>query len=43
MIREIQLFVGRTPSRLSDDESPFLSEMLDPRNLREIRMPDPPR
>lgn len=39
MIREIRLFVGRTPARLGDDESPYLSEMLDPKNLREIRMP----
>ncbi len=36
MIREIQLFVGRTPSRLSDRKSPYLSEMLDQRNFREI-------
>lgn len=39
MIREINLFVGRTPARLGDDESPYLHEMLDPKNLREIRMP----
>lgn len=39
MIREIRLFVGRTPARLGDDESPYLHEMLDPKNLREIRMP----
>ncbi|QIG54179.1 helix-turn-helix transcriptional regulator [Altererythrobacter sp. BO-6] len=43
MIRELRLFVGRTPARLGDDESPYLSEMLDPRNLREIRMPDSPQ
>ena len=38
MIREIRLFVGRTPARLGDEESPYLNEMLDPKNLREIRM-----
>ncbi|MGB3738970.1 MAG: AraC family transcriptional regulator [Pontixanthobacter sp.] len=38
MIREIRLFAGRTPARLGDDDSPFLHEMLDPRNLREIRL-----
>ena len=36
MIREISLFVGRTPARLTDDASPFLSEMLDTQNFREI-------
>ncbi len=36
MIREIRLFAGRTPARLGDGESPFLSEMLDPKNFREI-------
>lgn len=36
MIREISLFVGRTPARLTDDGSPFLSEMLDTGNFREI-------
>ena len=36
MIREIRLFVGRTPSRLSDDDSPFLSEMIDLKNFREL-------
>ncbi|ALE17774.1 Transcriptional regulator, AraC family [Altererythrobacter epoxidivorans] len=40
LIREIRLFVGRTPARLSDDASPFLSEMLAPRNLREIKLPE---
>ena len=39
MIREIRRFVGRTPARLTDDENPFLSEMLSPKNLREIEMP----
>lgn len=36
MIRELRLFVGRTPARLSDDESPFLNEMIDPKNFREL-------
>ena len=36
MIREIRLFAGRTPSRLTDEESPYLTEMLDLRNFREI-------
>lgn len=36
MIREINRFVGRTPARLSDDDSPFLSEMIAPKNLREL-------
>lgn len=36
MIREIQRFVGRTPARLSDTESPFLTEMLNFKNFREI-------
>ncbi len=36
MIREINRFAGRTPSRLSDDDSPFLSEMIDPKNFREL-------
>ncbi len=38
MIREIRLFAGRTPARLSDKENPFLSEMLHAKNLREIGM-----
>lgn len=37
MIREITHFVGRTPARLSDPSTPFLAEMIDPRNLRELR------
>ncbi|WP_137680512.1 helix-turn-helix domain-containing protein [Aurantiacibacter suaedae] len=37
MIREIRLFAGRTPARLSDDPESYLSEMLDLRNLRELR------
>lgn len=36
MIREINLFVGRTPSRLKGPDSPFLSEMIAPKNLREL-------
>ena len=36
MIREIQRFVGRTPVRLGTQESPFLTEMLDAKNFREI-------
>lgn len=36
MIREIRLFVGRTPSRLNDEGTPLLSELIDMRNFREI-------
>jgi hypothetical protein len=36
MIREIRLFAGRTPARLTGEESPYLAEMLDLRNFREI-------
>lgn len=36
MIREISLFAGRTPARLTGEESPYLTEMLDLRNFREI-------
>jgi AraC-like DNA-binding protein len=36
MIREITRFVGRTPARLSDNTTPYLSEMIDPKNLREL-------
>lgn len=36
MIREITHFVGRTPARLSDRTTPYLAEMIDPRNLREL-------
>ena len=36
MIREIAHFVGRTPARLSDATTPYLAEMIDPRNLREL-------
>lgn len=36
MIREITHFVGRTPARLGDDTTPYLAEMIDARNLREL-------
>ena len=36
MIRELRVFVGRTPARLSDDDSPFLNEMIDLKNFREL-------
>ncbi|WP_379922840.1 helix-turn-helix domain-containing protein [Erythrobacter sp. R86502] len=36
MIREIAHFVGRTPARLSDPSTPYLSEMIGARNLREL-------
>lgn len=36
MIREIAHFVGRTPARLGDASTPYLSEMIDARNLREL-------
>lgn len=36
MIREIAHFVGRTPARLSDQTTPYLAEMIDQRNLREL-------
>lgn len=36
MIREIAHFVGRTPSRLGDASTPYLAEMIAPRNLREL-------
>lgn len=42
MIREIRLFAGRTPKRLTADESPYLTEMLDLRNFREIDSLGPP-
>ena len=37
MIREITHFVGRTPARLSDQTTPYLAEMIDARNLRELK------
>jgi len=39
MIREIRLFSGRTPARLSDEPDSYLAEMLDLRNLRELEVP----
>lgn len=36
MIREIAHFVGRTPARLGDMSTPYLAEMIDARNLREL-------
>ena len=36
MIREITHFVGRTPARLGDASTPYLAEMIDARNLREL-------
>ncbi|PKP95494.1 MAG: AraC family transcriptional regulator [Alphaproteobacteria bacterium HGW-Alphaproteobacteria-14] len=36
MIREITHFVGRTPARLNDRETPYLAEMINARNLREL-------
>lgn len=36
MIREITRFVGRTPARLTDKTTPYLAEMIDPKNLREL-------
>lgn len=36
LIREIRLFAGRTPARLSDEPDSYLTEMLDLRNLREL-------
>lgn len=36
MIREINLFAGRTPARLTADETPYLLEMIDPKNFREL-------
>lgn len=36
MIREITRFVGRTPARLADKTTPYLSEIIAPQNLREL-------
>ena len=36
MIRELRRFAGRAPARLGGEDSPFLNEMLDPKNLREL-------
>ena len=35
MIREIRLFAGRTPARIADPDTPFLSAVMDLRNFRE--------
>jgi AraC-like DNA-binding protein len=35
MIREIRLFAGRTPARLADPDTPYLSAFLDLRDFRE--------
>jgi len=37
MIREISRFVGRTPARLRDPDTPYLNEMIAPKNLRELK------
>ena len=39
MIREIRLFAGRTPARLTDASSPYLTEMLNKKNLRQVGLP----
>ena len=36
MIHEIREFVGRTPARLGDGESPYLKELINAKNLREL-------
>ena len=36
MIREIREFVGRTPKRLADPDAPYLKELIDGKNLREL-------
>ncbi|OBV10805.1 helix-turn-helix transcriptional regulator [Erythrobacter dokdonensis] len=36
VIREITRFVGRTPARLTDPSTPYLAEMIAPKNLREL-------
>ena len=35
MIREIRLFAGRTPARIADPDTPFLSAIMNLRNFRE--------
>lgn len=35
MIREMRLFAGRTPARIADPDTPFLSAIMDLRNFRE--------
>lgn len=39
LIREIGIFVGRTPSRLGGQDSPILNELLDLRNFRVFQTP----
>ena len=39
MIREIRLFAGRTPARIVDPSSPYLTEMLNKKNLRQVGLP----
>ena len=41
LIREIGLFVGRTPSRLGEGDKPILNELLDLRNFRVRHQIDP--
>jgi AraC-like DNA-binding protein len=36
MIREIRLFAGRTPARIADPDTPYLSAILDLRHFREV-------
>ncbi|WP_120076209.1 helix-turn-helix domain-containing protein [Aurantiacibacter odishensis] len=36
MIHEIREFVGRTPARLADSDAPYLRELIDAKNLREL-------
>jgi len=36
MIREMRLFAGRTPARIADPDTPYLSALLDLRNFREV-------
>jgi len=36
MIREIRMFVGRTPARVGDPGQPYLSAIIDLRNFREV-------
>lgn len=35
MIRELRLFAGRTPARIADPDTPYLSAIMDLRNFRE--------
>jgi hypothetical protein len=35
MIREMRLFAGRTPARIADPDTPYLSAFLDLRDFRE--------